>query len=291
MKIELVDVDRLVPYERNPRINDAAVDAVATSIREFGWNVPIVCDPQMVIIAGHTRLKAALKLGLSQVPVYIAADLSPEKIKAYRIADNKSSELATWDLQLLPIELAELTGMDFDLELIGFGKDELAELLDPGVKEGLTDPDDVPAPPDEAITRPGDLWILGKHRLLCGDSGNPQHVDRLLDGATIHLVNTDPPYNVRVEPRSNNAIAAGLSSFHGTKHHQKFDVERHPQKAKPTQKKLRAKDRPLENDFVTDEAFDGLLAAWFGNIARVLEPGRAFYIWGGYANCTTIHPC
>lgn len=200
MKIELVDVDRLVPYERNPRINDAAVDAVATSIREFGWNVPIVCDPQMVIIAGHTRLKAALKLGLSQVPVYIAADLSPEKIKAYRIADNKSSELATWDLQLLPIELAELTGMDFDLELIGFGKDELAELLDPGVKEGLTDPDDVPAPPDEAITRPGDLWILGKHRLLCGDSGNPQHVDRLLDGATIHLVNTDPPYNVRVEP-------------------------------------------------------------------------------------------
>lgn len=290
MKIERWRLDRVKPYEKNPRINDAAVDAVAESIRQFGFRQPIVVDAEGVIVCGHTRWKAALKLGLTEVPVHVAKDLSPEKIKAYRIADNKSSELAAWDLELLPIELADLQGMDFNLELIGFGKDELAKLLDPGVKEGLTDPDDVPAPPDEAITRPGDLWILGNHRLLCGDSGNPQHVDRLLGGATIHLVNTDPPYNVRVEPRSNNAIAAGLSSFQGTKHHQKFDVQRHPEKAKPTQKKLRAKDRPLENDFVTDEAFDELLAAWFGNIARVLEPGRAFYIWGGYANCANYPP-
>lgn len=290
MKIERWKLDRVKPYEKNPRINDAAVDAVAESIRQFGFRQPIVVDAEGVIVCGHTRWKAALKLGLTEVPVHVAKDLSPEKIKAYRIADNKSSELATWDLELLPIELADLQGMDFNLELIGFGKNELAKLLDPGVKEGLTDPDDVPASPDEAITRPGDLWILGNHRLLCGDSGNPQHVDRLLDGATIQLVNTDPPYNVRVEPRSNNAIAAGLSSFQGTKHHQKFDVQRHPEKAKPTQKKLRAKDRPLENDFVTDEAFDELLAAWFGNIARVLEPGRAFYIWGGYANCANYPP-
>ncbi|NLX54411.1 MAG: ParB N-terminal domain-containing protein [Planctomycetaceae bacterium] len=290
MKIERWKLDRVKPYEKNPRINDAAVDAVAESIRQFGFRQPIVVDAEGVIVCGHTRWKAALKLGLTEVPVHVAKDLSPEKIKAYRIADNKSSELAAWDLELLPIELADLQGMDFNLELIGFGKNELAKLLDPGVKEGLTDPDDVPASPDEAITRPGDLWILGNHRLLCGDSGNPQHVDRLLDGATIQLVNTDPPYNVRVEPRSNNAIAAGLSSFQGTKHHQKFDVQRHPEKAKPTQKKLRAKDRPLENDFVTDEAFDELLAAWFGNIARVLEPGRAFYIWGGYANCANYPP-
>jgi len=290
MKIERWKLDRVKPYEKNPRINDAAVDAVAESIRQFGFRQPIVVDAEGVIVCGHTRWKAALKLGLTEVPVHVAKDLSPEKIKAYRIADNKSSELAAWDLELLPIELADLQGMDFNLELIGFGKNELAKLLDPGVKEGLTDPDDVPASQDEAITRPGDLWILGNHRLLCGDSGNPQHVDRLLDGATIQLVNTDPPYNVRVEPRSNNAIAAGLSSFQGTKHHQKFDVQRHPEKAKPTQKKLRAKDRPLENDFVTDEAFDELLAAWFGNIARVLEPGRAFYIWGGYANCANYPP-
>jgi DNA modification methylase len=150
--------------------------------------------------------------------------------------------------------------------------------------------DEVPTPPDEATTQPGDLWILGDHRLLCGDSSKPEDLDRLLDGAVIHLCNTDPPYNVKVEPRSNNAIAAGLSSFAGPKHHQSLDLARHPEKSKPTGKKLRAKDRPLANDFVSDEAFDQLLAAWFGNIARVLQPGRAFYIWGGYANCANYPP-
>jgi DNA modification methylase len=162
------------------------------------------------------------------------------------------------------------------------------------VKEGLTDPDDVPEPPDEAITQPGDLWILGDHRLLCGDSSRPEDVDRLLAGATIQLVNTDPPYNVKVEPRSNNAIAAGLSSFSylqpADHHHQQMDLARHPEKSKPTTRKMRAKDRPLENDFVTDEAFEAMLLAWFGNMARVLEPGRCFYIWGGYANCGNYPP-
>jgi DNA modification methylase len=126
--------------------------------------------------------------------------------------------------------------------------------------------------------------------LLCGNSSSAADVDRLLDGAVIHLVNTDPPYNVKVEPRSNNAIRAGLSSFQSTTHHQRFDLERHPEKSKPTQKKLRAKDRPLANDFVSDEAFDQLLPDWFGNIARVLEDGRGFYIWGGYANCGNYPP-
>lgn len=157
------------------------------------------------------------------------------------------------------------------------------------MEQGLTDPDDIPAPPDAATTQPGDIWVLGNHRLMCGDSSKPADLDRLLDGARIHLANTDPPYNVKVEPRSNNAIAAGLSSFEST-HHQKLDVERHPGKAKPTQKKLRAKDRPLANDFVTDEAFDKLLDAWFGNMARVLEDGRSFYIWGGYANLGNYPP-
>src|SRR5262249_12457539 len=112
-----------------------------------------------------------------------------------------------------------------------------------------------------------------------------EDVDRLLDGKPVQLVNTDPPYNVKVEPRSNNAIAAGLSSFQGTTHHQKLDVEGHPEKAKPTGKKLRAKDRPLANDFVPEAEFDRLLRAWFGNLSRALEPGRTAYIWGGYANC------
>ena len=290
MHIEMRPIGDIRPYENNPRLNDDAVDAVVESIRQFGFRQPIVVDTEGVIICGHTRWKAAQKLDLEKVPVHVAKDLTPEQIKAYRIADNKTAEMAEWNYDLLPIELSQLQDMDFDLGLLGFSEDELGKLLDPGVKDGLTDPDEVPEPPDEAVTQPGDLWILGDHRLLCGDSGNPEHVDRLLDGAKIHLVSTDPPYNVKVEPRSNNAIAAGLSSFQGTKHHQKFDVERHPEKSKPTQKKLRAKDRPLENDFVSDEAFDELLAAWFGNIARVLEPGRAFYIWGGYANCANYPP-
>ena len=290
MQVKNWPIDRLIPYDKNPRLNDDAVEAVARSIQEFGFRQPIVVDDEGVIIIGHTRLKAAKQLGLSEVPVHVARGLSPEKIKALRIADNKTAEIAEWNLELLPIELSELQGMDFDLGLLGFDQDELAKLLDPGVQEGLTDPDEIPEPPDAAITQPGDLWILGEHRLLCGDSSSIEDLDRLLAGQPIHLANTDPPYNVKVEPRSNNAIAAGLSSFQGTTHRQKLDVSRHPEKSKPTQQKLRAKDRPLANDFVTDEEFDRLLDAWFGNIARVLVPGRGFYIWGGYANLGNYPP-
>ncbi|QDU44328.1 Modification methylase DpnIIB [Symmachiella dynata] len=291
MKIEMRKLADIRQYANNPRINDGAIDAVARSIQEFGFRQPVVVDDEGVIIVGHTRYKAAQKLGLEVVPVHVANGLTPAQVKAYRLADNKTSELAEWDFDLLPIELADLQGMEFDLDLLGFSQDDLVEILDPGAKEGLTDPDDVPEPPDEAVSQPGDLWLLGDHRLLCGDSSNPQDVDRLLDGAVIQLVNTDPPYNVKVEPRSNNAIAAGNSSFAKTnKHHQKFDLERHPEKAKATHKKMRAKDRPLENDFVSDEEFDRLLDAWFGNAARVLVPGRGFYIWGGYANCANYPP-
>jgi DNA modification methylase len=290
LEIVLWEPGRIVPYDKNPRFNDNAVDAVAASIREFGFRQPIIVDTAGVIICGHTRFKAAKKLGLEKVPVHVAKDLSPEQIKAYRIADNKTAELAEWNYDLLPIELADLQACNYDLGLLGFDQDELAKLLNPQLSEGLTDPDDIPAPPDAAITQPGDLWVLGNHRLLCGDSSNPEHLDRLLGGQTIQLVNMDPPYNVKVEPRSNNAIAAGLSSFQGATHHQSMDVARHPAKSKPTQKKLRAKDRPLANDFVSDEEFDRLLDAWFGNAARVLDEGRGFYIWGGYANCGNYPP-
>jgi len=290
MKIEMRSLSGITPYPGNPRINDDAVAAVAASIKEYGFRQPIVVDSEGVIIVGHTRYKAAHLLRLEKVPVHVAKDLTPEQIKAYRIADNKTAELAEWNFDLLPIELGELQGMNYDLNLLGFDQDELAKLLDPGIQDGLCDPDDVPEPPDEATTRPGDLWLLGGHRLLCGDSSKPEDVDRLLQGDTIHLVNTDPPYNVKVEPRSNNAIAAGLSSFQGTKHHQALDLARHPEKAKPTAQKMRAKDRPLLNDFMPDDEFDRLLDAWFGNMARVLEPGRCFYIWGGYANCGNYPP-
>jgi DNA modification methylase len=289
VKIEMRKLSSIKPYENNPRNNDGAVEAVAASTREFGFRQPIVVDEQDVIIVGHTRYKGAQKLGLEEVPVHVAVGLSPAQAKAYRIADNQTATIATWDEDKLPLELAGLQEMGFDLDLTGFSSDELLGLMSEPT-EGLTDPDAVPEPPDEAITRPGDLWVLGNHRLLCGDSSKAEDVDRMLAGAKIHLVNTDPPYNVKVEPRSNNAIAAGLSSFAGTTHHQKLDVERHPEKSKPTTRKLRAKDRPLANDFVSDEEFDRLLAAWFGNITRVLLPGRGFYIWGGYANSANYPP-
>ena len=308
MKIEMRPIKDITPYARNPRKNDAAAEAVAESIRKYGFRQPIVVDGDGVVVCGHTRLKAAQILGLEKAPVHVATELTPEQIRAYRLADNKTAELAVWDIELLSEELIELKGFDIDLEGLGFSDDELAALLGVAMGEGLTDPDDVPEPPDEPVTRRGDLIILGSHRLLCGDSGSREDLDRLLDGQPIHLVNMDPPYNVRVEPRSNNAIAAGITSFsrredlqcerstseRGRKdrerlarkqtHHQKLDLARHPEKSKGTTAKMRAKDRPLENDFVTSEAFDEMLLAWFGNASRVLKPGGSFYIWGGYAN-------
>jgi DNA modification methylase len=275
MYVEMRPIDTIRPYENNPRQNDAGVDAVAASLREFGWRQPIVVDEEGVIIVGHTRYKAALKLGWDEVPVHVAVGLTPAKAKAYRIADNQTATLSSWDDDRLPIELAQLQEMNFDLNSTGFSADELMRLMDSGTNAGQTDPDAIPEPPDEPVTQPGDLWILGKHRLLCGDSSKPNDVDRLLDGATVHLVNTDPPYGVKVEPRSNNARAAGLTSFEKTG-------------APVTQ--MRAKDRPLANDFVSEEEFDRLLNAWFANLARVLLPGRSFYIWGGYGNLGNYPP-
>jgi len=299
MKIETRPLGAITPYEKNPRDNDAAVEAVAASIREFGFRVPLVVDEHGVIVCGHTRFKAAKKLGLETVPVHVATDLTPDQVRAYRIADNKTAELASWDTDLLPLELADLQDAGIDWSALGFDEDALASMLASDVLAGLTYPDAVPEPPDEPVTKPGDLIVLGDHRLLCADSASEADVDRLLDGAVIHLVNTDPPYNVKVEPRSNNAIATGLSSFSasrgkgdlgklGKMKNQRFDLARNPD-MKPTGK-MRAKDRPLINDFVTDEAFDEMLLAWFGSMARVLEPGRGFYIWGGYANCGNYPP-
>ncbi|MHC4447654.1 MAG: DNA modification methylase [Planctomycetota bacterium] len=293
MKIEMVPIETVREYERNPRqISDEAINAVAKSIQTFGFKIPILLDADGTIIAGHTRLRAARKLGLATVPVIRADDLTQEQAKALRVVDNQVASLTTWDLELLPIELAELKELDVDLGLLGFSEDELARLLSPDLKDGLTDPDAVPEPPDEATTRPGDLWLLGDHRLLCGDAGSAEDVDRLIDGAPVHLADCDPPYGVQLSPRSNNAVAAGLSSFAApqAKHHQKFDLARHPEKSKATHRKMRAKDRPLVNDFVTDEEFGRLLLAWFGNLARVLLPGRGFYLWGGYANCGNYPP-
>jgi DNA modification methylase len=269
MRVQMRPIDSVTSYDSNPRLNDAAVDAVARSIEEFGFRQPIVVDERGVIIVGHTRWKAARKLGLETVPVHIATGLSPEQARAYRIADNQTGAIAEWDLELLPVELGGLKDLGYDLDILGFDDDELGRLLDPGTQAGRTDPDEIPEAPDEPVTRPGDLIALGEHRLLCGDSAKPDDVSRLLDGQLAHLLNTDPPYGVAVEPRSNNAIAAGNSSF--------------PSSGGAT-RRMRARDRRLSNDAVSGQEYGQLLTAWFGNGGRFLEPGRAFYIWGGYAN-------
>ena len=194
--IELRDIDSITPYDRNPRLNDHAVNAVAASLQEFGFRQPIVVDENYIIIAGHTRWKGAKKLGLKKVPVHVAVDLSPEQVKAYRLADNKTGELAEWDMDILPIELSELRDVGFDMDVLAFDEKELAKLLAAPVQTGDTDPDHIPEPPDDPITQKGDLWILGDHRLLCGDSANPDDVDYLLDGNVIDATLIDPPYNV-----------------------------------------------------------------------------------------------
>jgi len=297
-KLEHWNIDRLRPYERNPRTHSPEqITKIAASLLEFGWTNPILVDGEAGIIAGHGRLLAARELGMTTVPVIELTHLTEAQKRAYVIADNRLALDAGWDEDLLAEELKALEDLDFNLELTGFDLDELHDLLDDETAEDAP----APEPPEEPTSRQGDLWVLGNHRLLCGDSCDPASVDRLLGGQKVHLVNTDPPYNVKVEPRSNNAIAAGLSSFPpSTKsaveasdakgmHHQGFDLARHKTKSKPTGK-MRPKDRPLANDFVSDEAFDEMLFAWFGNIARVLQPGHSFYIWGGYANCANYPP-
>jgi len=196
MKVESWEITRPIPYSRNPRRNEGAIAKVAGSLKEFGWRQPIVVDTEGVIIAGHTRLLAAQKLGLSQVPVHIATDLSPQQIKAYRLADNRVAQEAEWDMDLLKLELSELDEEGFSLDLTGFNEDELEALLAEGTEDGLTDEDETPEVEEEAITLEGDLWILGKHRLRCGDSTNAEHVADLLQNVQPHLMVTDPPYGV-----------------------------------------------------------------------------------------------
>jgi DNA modification methylase len=227
------------------------------------------------------------KLGWTECDVVELA-IDDLKATALGIALNRTGELADWDLPALTKILDELR-VEGALDGVGFDEAQLDEMIaELGALDIDVTEDDVPLPPENPVTRRGDLWILGNHRLECGDSADAEDVDRLLAGARIQLVNSDPPYNVKVEPRSNNAIAAGLSSFTST-HHQGLDLARHPGKAKPTGQ-MRAKDRPLLNDFLPEEEFAALLLKWFGNLARVLEPGRSFYIWGGYSNLGNYPP-
>ena len=244
MEIIQMKIADVIPYERNPRINDSAVEAVAASIKEFGWRAPIVVDENHVIICGHTRLLAAKHLGLETVPVHVAKELTPEQVKAYRIADNKTGEIAEWDYDLLPLELADLQQADFDLSLLGFDADELDKLLngEDEVAEGMTDPDEVPEPPEEPVSRRGEIYQLGSHRLMCGDSTDNANVEALMRGEKANLLLQDPPYNVAYE---------GGTAEHLT----------------------------IQNDNMDDAAFFNFLTDAFKCAIEVMVPGASFYIF------------
>jgi DNA modification methylase len=187
----------LIPYARNPRTHtDAQVAQIAASIREFGWTNPVLVDGAAGIIAGHGRVLAARKLGLEQVPVIELGHMSEAQRRAYVLADNQLALNAGWDEALLRLELADLSDLGFDLGLIGFGAGELERLLAGDGRTGLTEDDEAPALPEQAITRPGDLWLLGEHRLLCGDATELADIERVLGGQLADMTFCDPPYNV-----------------------------------------------------------------------------------------------
>lgn len=234
MEIKLVKIADIRPYDRNPRNNDGAVDAVAASIKEFGWQQPIVVDRDGVIIAGHTRYKAAQKLKCKEVPVVVAENLTDEQVKAYRLADNKTGELAEWDTALLDEELAELA--DFDMSQFGFDT-----ILQEEAREAEEDDYDVNLP-EEPKTKPGDIYQLGRHRLMCGDSTDAESVYQLCQDGQVDMLLTDPPYGVDYTGKTKDALK-------------------------------------IQNDATSDEMLRDMLADAFSAANNIMKPGAVFYIW------------
>lgn len=238
MNVQQVKIEKVKPYDKNPRKNKAAVDYVANSIKEFGFQQPIVVDKDMVVIAGHTRLKAAKKLKLKEVPVVIADNLTEEQVKAYRLADNKTAEKAEWDFDLLTDELLSLQELDFDMEQFGFDFDFSED------EEAVEDDNWEADVPEEPISKRGDIWVLGRHRLMCGDSTDAADVALLMDGNKADMLLTDPPYNVDY-----------------------------------TGKASELETRKIENDKMEDSAFQDFLTSAFSNAAENMKAGGVFYIW------------
>jgi len=209
LAIDYRPLAELIPYARNARTHsDAQVAEIAASIRKFGWTNPLLVDGANGIIAGHGRLLAARKLGMVDVPVIELAGLSEAQKRAYVLADNKLALNAGWDQELLALEFGDLASLGFDLSLTGFGEDEIAALTSRGTS-GLTDPDDIPEPPARPVSIAGDLWVMGRHRLICGDSTNAEDAERVLAGVTPHLLVSDPPYGVGYDPAWRQKFAGG----------------------------------------------------------------------------------
>jgi DNA modification methylase len=242
MKIEIADINSIQPYINNPRkLKDSAIEKVAKSIKEFGFRQPIVVDTNRIIVVGHTRYRASKKLGLKEVPITIAENLTQEQINAYRIADNRTNEEAEWDLELLKTEIKELELADFNLDLTGFDEDQLNNMLFEE-KQGLTDEDEVPEAPEEPITKLGDIWKLGKHKLICGDSTILNNYEKLFNENKADLLMTDPPYNVDYEGKTKDKLT-------------------------------------IQNDSKNDDDFLQFLTDAFNNCAIHLKLGCSFYIF------------
>ncbi len=204
IKVQLVDINKVIPYDNNPRKNDEAVEEVAKSIQTFGFKNPIIVDKDFIIIAGHTRLKASQKLGLKEVPVIVAEDLTPDQANALRLADNKTSELAKWDKKLLDEELRKIDWEALNIQMTDLGFNDIfasdfQEVIDDEFDEGqyLT---------DEPYSIQGDVYLLGNHRVMCGDSTDPEQVKVLMNERQADMVFTDPPYNVNYEGSDGQSI-------------------------------------------------------------------------------------
>ena len=293
MEIRKVPIEKVEPWEKNPRgIKQEDFERLKRQILKLGVYKPLICyqeNGKYITLGGNMRIRALKELGVRGVEISIIKPKSEAEKIEYALSDNDRAgyyeeqalaelvypHLAKLDLDDFKVDIGKAVNLKFIIEDFGPDFDEKANII----------PEIDDSPP---ITKPGEIFKLGNHRLMCGDSEKEKDVDRLLVGARIHLVNTDPPYNVKVEPRSSNAILAAKAAGN-LKHHQAFDSARYGLKKKP-KVKMRAKDRPLVNDYVSDSEFEALLRMWFGNIARVLEPGRSFYIWGGYANCGNYPP-
>lgn len=216
MKVKNTDINDIKPYDKNPRNNAKSIDKVADSIAEFGFRQPIVVDEDMIVLAGHTRLLASKQLGLKKVPVHIAEGLTNAQKKAYRIMDNKSSEDSEWDKDLLNLEIKDLIEDNYDLNMTGFTPEQIDALsvLTDSILEGKTDEDSIPKSPVEPKSKLGDIYELGHHRLMCGDSTSVDDVDKLMNGNTADMVFTDPPYGIDYQDiKKNHKKIAGDESL------------------------------------------------------------------------------
>ncbi len=249
MDIKVQKTEDLIPYEKNPRHNEDAITAVAKSIEKFGFKVPIVVDASNVIVNGHTRLKAAKYLGLKEVPTIIADDLTPEQIKAFRLADNKVGEIATWDEELLNAELDELADLDLDFDMTEFGFDlpdiegEEVEVIEDEFEEEL---------PAEPISKLGDIYQLGRHRLMCGDSTNSLEVEKLMGNKKADLLITYPPYNVAYEGKGKEALT-------------------------------------IKNDSKETNEFHSFLYEAFSAAINNMKLGSSFYVWYASSEVVNFH--